>query len=136
MKEKPYFCIMAQHNDIGAWGEEHACEYLQRQGYIIVDRDWHYGRSKRDIDIVCKTPDLATVVFVEVKTREHEEITAPEDAVDLQKMAFLGRAADNYVHLYDVAEALRFDIITVIGRKDSTDIKINHIEDAFNPLLI
>lgn len=127
---------MAEHNDLGKWGEEQACEYLQRKGYFIIDRDWKYGRSKRDIDIVCKTPDLTTVVFVEVKSRAKEELTDPEDAVDLRKIAHLGRAADNYVKLYNITEELRFDIVTIIGTNDSPDIKINHIEDAFNPLLL
>lgn len=127
---------MAEHNDLGKWGEEYACKYLQRQGYVIMDRDWRYGRSKRDIDIVCRTPDGATVVFVEVKTRAQEEVTEPEDAVDRKKIAHIGRAADNYVKLYDIVEDLRFDIITIIGRKDSPNIKLNHIEDAFNPLLL
>lgn len=127
---------MAEHNDLGKWGEEYAAIYFQNQGYIIMDRDWRYGRSKSDIDIVCKTPDMRTVVFVEVKTRSHEEIMAPEDAVNVQKVRRLGRAADHYVKMYNIVEELRFDIFTIIGRKDSCNIKINHIEHAFNPLLV
>lgn len=101
-----------------------------------MDRDWRYGRSKSDIDIICKSPDMRTVVFVEVKTRSHEEIMAPEDAVNVQKVRRLGRAADHYVKTYNIVEDLRFDIFTIIGRKDSSNIKINHIENAFNPLLV
>lgn len=127
---------MAEHNDLGEWGEDRAAEYLRRKGYVIMDRDWTYGRSKRDIDIVCRTPDEATVVFVEVKTRAKEEVTDPEDAVDLKKMRHIGRAADEYVKARNISEELRFDIITVTGRRNSDNIKINHIEDAFNPLLI
>ena len=63
---------MAEHNDLGKWGEEYAAVYLQKQGYVILDRDWRYGRSKSDIDIICKTPDMRIVVFVEVKTRATE----------------------------------------------------------------
>lgn len=127
---------MAEHNDLGKWGEDVAAEYLRRKGYIILERDWSFGRSKRDIDIICKSDDLTTVVFVEVKTRVREEITKPEDAVDVKKMRHIGRAADEYVKANDISEELRFDIVTVIGRAGSDDFKINHIEDAFNPLLI
>ncbi len=127
---------MAEHNDLGKWGEETAVAYLQNAGYIILDRDWHYGGGKRDLDIVCKTQDRTTVVFVEVKTREPEELAEPEDAVDLRKIRHLGRVADEYVKMYDIVEDLRFDIITVIGRQNGDNIDINHIEDAFNPLLI
>lgn len=127
---------MADHNDLGKWGEEYAAEYLQKKGYIIINRDWCYGRSKRDLDIVCKSPDGRLIIFVEVKTRSHEEITSPEDAVDIRKIRRIGHAADEYVKLYQIDENLRFDIITIIGRKDSSAIKLNHIEDAFNPLLL
>ncbi len=127
---------MAEHNDLGKWGEEYAAAYLQKNGYVIMDRDWRYGRSKVDIDIVCKTPDQRTVVFVEVKTRACQQILAPEDAVNVRKVRHIGRAADNYVKMYGIVEDLRFDIFTVIGQQGGSDIQINHIENAFNPLLV
>ncbi len=127
---------MAKHNELGKWGEDYAADYLHSEGYIILDRDWRNGGSKRDIDIVCKSADRSTIVFVEVKTRSSDDLTAPEDAVNVGKMRRIGRAADGYVKMYDVVEELRFDILTVIGQKDSDDIQINHIKDAFNPLLI
>lgn len=126
---------MADHNDIGDWGEEYAAEYLQQNGYIIMERDWHYGKSQRDIDIICKTADGTTVVFVEVKTRSHEEVTNPEDAVDIKKIRHIGKAADNYVKMNNVVEELRFDIISITGRKGTNNIQLKHIVDAFNPVL-
>lgn len=127
---------MARHNDLGVWGEDTAVEFLTKQGYVVMERDWRYGRSKVDIDIVCKTPDCRTVVFVEVKTRTSDELLAPEDAVDRRKIRHIGRAADEYVKMHDVVEALRFDIIAIVGTLDAPNTEINHIEDAFNPLLV
>lgn len=127
---------MAEHNELGKWGEDYAAEYLQSQGYIILERDWHYGRSKRDIDIICKSADRTAVVFVEVKTRSHDEVVAPEFAVDRRKVRHIGKAADNYVKMNNIVEYLRFDIITIIGRKGGKDIKLNHIVDAFNPMQV
>lgn len=137
-----YFCsehnllVMAEHNDLGKWGEERAVDFLTKQGYVLLEHDWRYGRSKIDIDIICKSPDRHTVVFVEVKTRAYEQLVDPEDAVDIRKIRHIGRAADNYVKMNDVVEELRFDIIAIVGTPNSTDININHIEDAFNPLLV
>ena len=127
---------MAEHNDLGKWGENYAAEYLMKQGYIIMDRNWRYGRSLNDLDIICKTEDLTTVVFVEVKTRSHEELVRPEAAIDRKKIYHVGRAADHYVKLFHINERLRFDIITIIGTKESGDVKLNHIVDAFSPLRI
>ena len=127
---------MAEHNDFGKWGEDYAAEYLQKKGYIIMERDWTFGRSKRDIDIICKTSDMTTVVFVEVKARANDDVTSPEDAVDIRKMRHLMVAADEDVKSHDMSEELRFDIVTIVGKRNSKQIKVNHIEDAFNPLLI
>lgn len=127
---------MAEHNVFGNWGEDYAVDYLEEQGYVIMERDWTFGRSKRDIDIICKSPDATTVVFVEVKTRGKDDVLEPEDAIDMKKMRHLGRAADEYVKANDISEELRFDIIAITGKRNSKDIKLKHIEDAFNPLLI
>lgn len=127
---------MAEHNDFGKWGEDYAAEYLRKKGYIIMERDWTFGRSKRDIDIICNTSDMTTVVFVEVKARANDDVTSPEDAVDIRKMRHLMVAADEYVKSHDISEELRFDIVTIVGKRNCKQIKVNHIEDAFNPLLI
>ena len=58
---------MAKHNDMGRMGEDFAARYLAQQGYDIMERDWQQG--SRDLDIIARTPDGITVVFVEVKTR-------------------------------------------------------------------
>lgn len=124
---------MARHNEMGKWGEDVAAAYLRQKGYVIRERDWRSG--KRDIDIIALTPDSLTVVFVEVKTRLPDSATAPEDAVDAVKIRNLCVVADNYVKMHGVEEELRFDIITVVGTR-GCEPRIEHIEDAFNPLLI
>lgn len=127
---------MARHNDLGKWGEEMAADFLIKQGYVVLEKDWRYGRSKVDIDLICKTPDLRTVVFVEVKTRSTAELLDPEDAVDVRKIRHIGRAADEYVRMNDIVEDLRFDILAIVGTQEEQNTEINHIEDAFNPLLV
>jgi putative endonuclease len=123
---------MAKHNETGKWGEELATQYLKKKGYIIIERDWHSG--KRDIDIIAKTADLSTIVFVEVKTRTSAEVTLPEDAVTRKKIFYLGQSANNYVKMRNIEEELRFDIVSIVGTSNENAV-IEHIEDAFNPLL-
>ncbi len=127
---------MAEHNDLGKWGEQYVEAFLRRKGYIILERDWRHGRSLCDIDLICKTADETTIVFVEVKTRSADDITLPEDAVTLNKMRRLGHSADNYVKMNNITEDLRFDIVALVGNSNDDEPQINHIEDAFNPLLI
>jgi putative endonuclease len=123
---------MARHNDTGKWGEELAAETLRGKGYTIIERDWHSGH--RDIDIIARSPDSRTIVFVEVKTRTQDVITKPEDAVDEKKIRNIAYAANNYVKMHNVVDELRFDLITIVGENPEVA-KVEHIVDAFNPLL-
>lgn len=117
---------MAEHNELGQWGEQVAADYLRAKGYTIVENDWHSGH--RDIDIVAI--DGTTMVFVEVKTRRNRLFADPEMAVDYRKIQNLRRAANHYVKYRRVDLDLRFDVITVVGTVGSQP-EINHIVDAF-----
>jgi len=124
---------MARHNELGKAGEDFAASYLEHAGYGIIERDWRQG--SRDIDIVARTEDGTTVVFVEVKTRSSDAIVRPEDAVDARKIRNLGRAADAYVKERVIWDELRFDLINIVGTAPE-NFKLEHIIDAFNPLLV
>ena len=124
---------MARHNELGKAGEDFAASYLEHAGYSIIERDWRQG--SRDIDIVARTEDGTTVVFVEVKTRSSDAIVRPEDAVDARKIRNLGRAADAYVKERAIWNELRFDLINIVGTAPE-NFKLEHIIDAFNPLLV
>lgn len=124
---------MAEHNDLGKWGEDEAALYYEDRGYEILERDWKVG--KRDIDLIALTEDKDTLVFVEVKTRQNNDLQEPEEAVDVKKMRNLAIAANAYVKLHGLDMDLRFDIISVIGKCSCVE-SIECFEDAFNPLLI
>lgn len=124
---------MAEHNDLGKWGEDVAAKYLEDKGYVIFDRDWKTGN--RDLDIVARSEDSMWLVFVEVKTRQSHDLSEPEESVDVRKQRNLAIAANVYVKSHTVPPGIRFDIVTVIGTP-SGKVQVAHIEDAFNPMLI
>ena len=124
---------MAEHNELGKWGEDEAALYLEDEGYVIIDRDWKIG--KRDLDILALSPDGKTLVVVEVKTRSGDEYQQPEEAVDGRKMRNLAIAANAYVKEHQVDKKLRFDIISVVGVGHQVE-HLEHLKDAFNPMLI
>ena len=124
---------MAEHNDLGKWGEDEAALYYEDRGYEILERDWKVG--KRDIDLIALTEDKDTLVFVEVKTRQNNDLQEPEEAVDVKKMRNLALAANAYVKLHGLDMDVRFDIISVIGKCSCVE-SIECFEDAFSPLLI
>ena len=125
---------MAEHNEVGKWGEEIAAEYLRKKGYVIKERDWRY--KHRDIDLIALTEDMRTLVFVEVKTRSSHEVSLPEDAVTRDKIKSIGYSANAYVRTNRIMLETRFDIITVVGGREEGTPIVEHWEDAFDPMLV
>ena len=124
---------MAEHNELGVWGEDEAALYLEGEGYVIIDRDWKIG--KRDLDILALSPDGKTLVVVEVKTRTGGKYQQPEEAVTPSKMRNLAIAANAYVKECQVDKELRFDVISIVGSEHQVK-SLQHLKDAFNPMLI
>ena len=112
---------MAEHHDFGQLGETKAVEYLIKQGYQILERNWRAGH--RELDIFCTKDQL--LVVVEVKTRELPE-ERPEELLDFRKRRNIRVAAEAYIRLRQVKMEVRFDLILVIGR----GMQIRHIPDA------
>ena len=116
---------MAAHNELGKWGEDKAAEYLQQNGYQIIERDWKSGR--RDIDIIAT--DGNSMVFVEVKTRRNRLFGEPEEAVDYRKLQSLRLAINHYIKFCRINSEIRFDIISVVGMIGGKP-EIDHIKDV------
>ena len=116
---------MAQHNDLGEKGEELAIEYLQKNGYSIVEKNYRY--QKAEVDIIAQKENV--LVIVEVKTRSTNYFGNPQDFVNPKKIKLLVSAIDNYVIENDLDIEIRFDIIAVLKNKENY--KIHHIKDAF-----
>ena len=119
-----------KQHDFGHQCEFMACRYLETQGYLIQEINWRCGH--KEIDIIAK--DGETLVIVEVKARKSEDFTNAEDAVDNKKMRNLIRAAHNYILIKNLDCETRFDIVTVI-LNNSGEYKLNHIKDAFLPIV-
>ena len=120
---------MAEHNDLGRWGEERAAEYMESKGWYIRERDWRCGST--DIDLICIDEDDTTLVFVEVKTRSTDEYGEPYEAVDAEKRRNVIHAAAQYKSAFRKENRrMRYDIISIVGTP-AGEMKIEHIEDAF-----
>lgn len=107
----------------GRKGEDSASEYLVRQGYVILERNYRYRRS--EIDIIAKKEKL--LVFIEVKTKSYTAYGYPEEAVNDNKVKKVVEGADHYIHAKNWEHDIRFDVIAV----DSSTQEITHFEDAF-----
>ena len=55
---------MAEHNDLGKLGEELAVDFLEKNGYEIIETNWTF--QKAEVDIIAKKDAILAVI--EVKT--------------------------------------------------------------------
>jgi putative endonuclease len=116
---------MAEHNELGKLGEELAVEFLQQNGYTILETNWTF--QKAEIDIIAQIDNVLAVV--EVKTRSSIEFGLPQDFVKPKKIQLLVKAVNEYVTSNDLDLTVRFDIIAIY--KEENNYKIDHIPDAF-----
>ncbi|WP_395633840.1 YraN family protein [Flavobacterium sp.] len=116
---------MAEHNELGKLGEELAVEFLQQNGYTILETNWTF--QKAEIDIIAQIDNVLAVV--EVKTRSSIEFGLPQDFVKPKKIQLLVKAVNEYVISKDLDVVIRFDIIAIY--KEENNYKIDHIPDAF-----
>ena len=113
----------------GVNGESLAKTYLEKKGFVILERNWRY--KKYEIDIIAQKPDL--IVFVEVKTRKNNTFGEPQIFVSKQKQGFLIKAAQQYLEENNILLESRFDIIAITLHNNQHN--INHLERAFYPLV-
>lgn len=109
----------------GDLGERVAADWLRRNGFMIMERNWRYGRY--EIDIIASRWD--TVHFIEVKTRHTGSLTTPEDAITDDKARALRKAASAYLASRRLTRELQFDLIAVEISPDGTPY-VRYIENA------
>ncbi len=109
---------------IGNKAEDKAANFLKKQGYKIIERN--YTLPCGEIDIIAKKDK--TLVFVEVKYRKNaDDFGGPVAAVTKAKQKRVINAALSYIKTKKPAfDALMFDIIAISGDK------IEHIQNAFS----
>lgn len=139
----------------GDVGEKIAADYLEKEGYKILERNAKYCNCEVDLICECYTDENGnlirrnaknafvekvhkllkiqplkkcerTIVFVEVKTRYGSEFGSAEEAVTAYKAGRYVTAAKAYLAQKRISGTnVRFDIIAI------DDEGIRHIENAF-----
>lgn len=94
----------------GNYGESLACEFLKKQGYKILERNYRIRGG--EIDIVAKDGDW--LVFVEVKTRFTHEYGPPAESITPWKIKALLKSALFYIQKISWGSRLyRIDVVAV-----------------------
>ena len=116
---------MALHTEFGKKGEELAVDYLLKNNYEIIERNYRF--DKAEVDIIARKKD--TLAIIEVKARSTTDFGNPQDFVKPKQIQRLVKAVDEYVTQNDLDVEIRFDIIAIVKTGKSYDIE--HLENAF-----
>jgi putative endonuclease len=116
----------------GDEGEKIAVDYLTKNNYKIIDRNFRVGRLG-EIDIIARENEY--LCFIEVKTRTSLIFGMPSEAVNKRKRRSIIKLASIYMNRYRLTENnARFDIVEIIVNTKTGQIivqNINIIKNAF-----
>ncbi len=113
---------------LGIYGELIAARFLRRRGYRILETNF---RSRfGEIDLIAEKK--GTIIFTEVKTRDHTAIARPMEAVNYYKQQRIKKTSLLYLAKLGYEANVRYDVIEVIAVTQGVKkVKVHHIENAF-----
>lgn len=113
---------------LGAFGENMACSYLEKNGYRILERN--FSCKAGEVDIIAMEGDI--IAFIEVKCRTGIGYGSPSEAVSYYKQNRIVKTALFFMTKYKIFDYMcRFDVIEVLTDGTTEDTSINLIKNAF-----
>jgi putative endonuclease len=110
----------------GSRGETHAADYLEKQGYTLLERNWRFRHWEVDI-IASKDRFLH---FIEVKTRHSLRYGRPEESITRDKMNNLRNAAEEYQYQHPEWQYIQFDVLAITVLEETVK-EVFMIEDVY-----
>lgn len=119
-------------NSLGRFGEDEASLFLEKGGFILLERNFTLHRSG-EIDIICRMKKR--IVFVEVKTRRRTSKGSAEESITEFKKRRMLHTAKWWIMMHPEYSEFdfRFDLIAV-SFKEGT-VQISHIENIIEDTL-
>ena len=94
------------------WAEDLVAAWYERNGYIIVVRNWRCPRG--ELDIVAWRDGVLAIC--EVKARRNANFGDPFEAITPRKLARMRRAAASFLaSRKQSVKVIRFDVAAVLG---------------------
>lgn len=121
MKQKNY--------ETGKLGENLAAEFLSKNGYELIERNFHTRFGEIDL-IVTKAKKL---VFVEVKLKIEEDFGTPEEMITKHKLRQVEMTGQSFLMKHPEYEkfydSLQIDAICIVLDENREVMRINHYEN-------
>lgn len=112
---------------IGKIGENLACEFLRKNKYIIIERNFRCRQG--EIDIIATDTESKEIVFLEVKTRTNLKYGEGAEAVNSLKRKHIYMCVEYYIYINKIKNIpIRLDVIEIYFKEGKFE--INHIKQA------
>lgn len=119
---------------MGELGEKLAREYLEKNGYKILEQN--YKTRFAEIDLVAEKSEgflgvgQKKLVFVEVRTKVGEQWGSPEDTINKAKLYKVLQNAKSYLGFNKWQGAARIDAICIVLNKDFSVQRLTYHENV------
>jgi putative endonuclease len=118
---------MMKRRETGILGEKLACDFLGKNGYRIIEKNFRCPGG--EVDIIAQQQD--TLVFVEVRTKRSRQFGSPEESITPAKMEKLRTVAAYYWQSHDnLPESWRIDVVAIQMDSRGCVSRIELIENA------
>ena len=106
----------------GDRSEQLACNYLEKQGLQLIDKNFRckYG----ELDLIMR--DDKALIIVEVRFRKSNQFGGAIESISRKKQSRIIATTQYYLSTHRVDSSIRFDVIAM-----SNDNDINWIKNAF-----
>lgn len=119
---------MNQKRETGNQGETLAAQYLESNGYQIIERNWHCRFG--ELDIVAKSGE--NLLFCEVKTVHGISTENAFANMTESKLKKLVKAIHHYLAAHSLEDSLwRLDLVAIAMPTKGNPV-IEHLEDALD----
>lgn len=115
--------ICKARSSLGLQGEEKALQFLQAQGFTVIERN--FAKRGGEIDIIACKDNL--LIFVEVKTRSTTYFNTSEVITPSKQKKIIYTAKSFLAESRYIDKACRFDVILIEGNS----LQVTHIPHAF-----
>ena len=100
---------MSRHIEIGREGEDLAADWLVRNGFTLLYRNWRHGRY--EVDILAGRNNILHVI--EVKTRRSKAYGHPEESVSRKKIEHMLQGASAWLYRWPVYRRVQYDVLAI-----------------------
>lgn len=127
----PVFKKLTPKKHQGNKAEQQACQFLQRNGLILLEKNYTTRAGEVDLIMLDKN-DAEMLVFIEVRYRKNTDFGGAAASVTPKKQQRIIKAALAYQQQNAPQSSMRFDVIAIEGDNNEKDCEINWIQSAFD----